>query len=208
MRTCINLSAVASRRRWAGVVVGLVGTSAALTGSVLPAGAASTSGTQTMTATTAAGSLSVTAPSGINLGGAITPGTTVSNSALGSLSWTDTLNNSTASSMTVAATSLFNATGPKIDPFTNFSVGVGQTVNTSTGNSGTTPTAAAAGPTALTGTDTTPGTTFSNPLTLATASTTTEGTWTQTGNQITVIVPASLTNSGAMSSTLQYTITG
>jgi hypothetical protein len=185
--------------------VGAIATAVlALAAAPSPAQAANT---QTVTAQTTAGVLTISAPSAISLGTTLAPGSTVAAFALGSLSWTDTLDDATASTATLAATDLYN--GPaKFIPYANFSIGPGQAVNTQAGNAGSTPLAGAAGPTALTGGDTTPGTTFSDPLTLASASATTEGTWTQPDNTITVTVPANLVSSGLLTATVQYTITG
>ncbi len=164
-----------------------------------------TAATQLMTATTTAGTLAVNVPASLSLG-SLAPGSTASNVALGSLAWTDTLNDSTASSITLAATDLYNATGPKVVPFTNFTVGSGSSINTATNNTDSMPTAGPAG--ALSGADTTPGTTYSSAVTLASGSVTTEGTWTQPGNTITVVVPANVPSSGTMTATLQYTVVG
>lgn len=195
-----------SHRRYGRAFVALAAAAIAYSGTATAPASAAT-GNQTMTATTAAaGTLSITAPAAINLGGSLAPGSTVSNFALGSLSWTDTLNDSTASSVTVASTDLF-ASASKLDPFTNFTFNTGaSSVGTQAGNTGTTPTVSGGG--TLAGTDTTPGTTFSSAVALAGGSTTTEGTWSESGNTITVLVPASLVNSGAMTATIQYTITG
>lgn len=152
--------------------------------------------------TYSAGSLSITAPGAFSLGSAIQPGSTISGASLGALSYTNTLNDGLSWSVTVAATDLYNSGNASTVPFTSFSVTVGQTVNPA----GPTPTGA--GPTSLSGPDTTPGTTYSNPLTLANGTSVQNGSYTQSGNAITVVFPANLLNSGTMSSTLQYTITG
>jgi hypothetical protein len=168
--------------------------------------AATAGGTQTVTGTTQAGVLSVTAPGSMVLatlvGGTSTPATN-----LGSLSWTDTLNTATASSVTLAATDLYYAAGASSHiKFTNFTISVDQAPTGGPLNTGAV-TAGTASQT-LTGADTTPGTTFSAPITLATGNTLTVGTWTQAANQITVGVPAATIPSTTFTATIQYTITG
>jgi hypothetical protein len=58
------------------------------------------------------------------------------------------------------------------------------------------------------GVDATPGTSYSAPITLATGSTTSVGTWTMAANKITVGVPANTIPSSPFTATIQYTITG
>ncbi|HEY8675041.1 MAG TPA: hypothetical protein VIO13_03645 [Candidatus Dormibacteraeota bacterium] len=60
----------------------------------------------------------------------------------------------------------------------------------------------------LSGVDTTPGTTYSAPITLATGTTLADGTWTQAANKIAVGVPANTILSTAFTATIQYTVTG
>lgn len=146
--------------------------------------------------------LSISPPSSVSLGTTIAAGSTVSNVALGSVSYTNTMNDGLAWSVTLAATDLFNATGPKTVPFTNFKITVGQTVSPA----GPTPTAA--GPTALGGGDSQPGTTYSGFLALVNGTSTQNGTYSQTGDAVTVTFPANQINSGTMTSTIQYTLTG
>lgn len=190
---------------WRGIM-GLMAASLAVGASCISAKAASS--TQTMTAATAAsGTLSITAPGALNLGNSIAPGTTLSAVALGPVNWTDTLNDATASSVTVAAEDLCIA-GPtsKISASTNFSISTsGSSIGTTGGNTGSNPTVGG-GASPLGGAS--GCSTYSSSATLANASATTEGTWSESGNTITVVVPANLLNSGAMTSTIQYTVTG
>jgi hypothetical protein len=67
---------------------------------------------------------------------------------------------------------------------------------------------AAGSPYTLTGAATTDFATYSTPITLATASATSEGTWTQAGNQIVIAVPANTTPGTTFAATIQYTVTG
>jgi len=201
-----NASIPTPARRPARLIIGI-----AMAGSLIAVGsshafAATASGTQTVTGTTQAGVLSVTAPGSLVLatlvGGTSTPATN-----LGSLSWTDTLNSATASSVTLAATDLYYAAGAAGHiNFTNFTISVDQAPTGDSLDTGAV-TAGTASQT-LTGADTTPGTTFSAPITLATGNTLTVGTWTQAGNKITVGVPAATIPSTTFTATIQYTITG
>lgn len=198
------------RRTGVRAAVAITGAVGILLLGVLPASAATSSGTQSMTATLTAGTVAITAPATFSLGTSIAPGSTVSNSALGALAWTDTENDATASSVTLAATDLCptSCTSSNDAPYTGFTVAAGSSIADGSGctnNTGTTPAAGAGG--TLSGTDTTPGTTFSSAVTLATGSTTTEGCWSQTGNTITVKFPANIA-SASLTSTLQYTVTG
>ena len=168
--------------------------------------AANSSGTQQMTLTTSGGSLTVTAPTNVNVG-ATPPGTTVSNVALGTLGWQDTLNNGTVSSTSIAMTDFFDSGTSAAIPFTNMSVKIGQTITGRVENTGSMPVAGPAGPFTFSGPDPTPGTSFASVVTLSSASTTSEGNWLQSGNQLNVSVPAA-TSSGAFVATIQYTITG
>lgn len=153
---------------------------------------------------TGSGSLTITAPGSISLGTSIAPGATIAAAALGTLGYTNTLSDGLSWSVTVATTDLYNSGTSATLPFTDMSLGVGQTVSCSLAA----PSAGAAGPTAFSGTDTTPGTTFSSAITAASGTSAQGGTCTQTGDALTVNVPANLLGSGAMTATVQYTITG
>ena len=154
------------------------------------------------------GYLTISAPTTLNLG-TLVPGSVVGPIALGSVTWTDTLDDSTTSSVTVASTDLYYSSSVYL-PFTDMAMGVGQTITQASTNTGPNNTAGSAGPTALSGTDTTPGTTYSGSLTLATGSATSQGSYTQGSNTITASVPANLLTStaDALTATVQYTITG
>jgi hypothetical protein len=179
---------------------------AALVMGFSPALAATSSGTQIVTGSTPAGVLSVAAPGSLALP-ALVPGSSTAATDIGSLSWTDTLNNATASSVTLQATDLYFAAGAgSYIPFTHFTITVDQTPTGGPLDSGVvTPGAASQ---TLTGVDTTPGTTYSLPITLASGNTLADGTWTQIANMITVGVPADTILSTAFIATIQYTITG
>jgi hypothetical protein len=169
--------------------------------------AATAGGTQTLTGTSSAGVLSVTAPATLVLP-SLVGGSSTAATNLGSLSWTDTLNTATASSVTLAATDLYFAAGVGGHiPFTNFTIAVDQAPTGNALNGGANAAAGAASQ-VLSGVDTTPGTTYSSPITLATGSATSVGTWGQSANMITVGVPANTIPGSAFTSTIQYTITG
>jgi hypothetical protein len=171
-----------------------------------PASAATAGDTQTVTGTTQPGVLSITAPGALALP-ALVDGSSTAATNLGSLSWTDTLNTATASSVTLAATDLYFAAGAgSFIPFTHFTITVDQAPTGSALNNGAVTAGAASQ--VLSGADTTPGTTYCTPITLATGSTLTNGTWTQAANKITVGVPANTILSTAFTATLQYTVTG
>jgi hypothetical protein len=128
---------------------------------------------------------------------------------LGSLSWTDTLNDSAVSSVTLAATNLWHAAGAGLYiPWADFTISVDPTVIASSMNTGAAATVPAGSPYTLTGAATTDFATYSTPITLATASATSEGTWTQAANQIVVAVPANTTPGTTFAATIQYTVTG
>lgn len=184
---------------------------AALVGAALligcvPASAATGGSTQTVTGSTPAGLLTITAPGSLALP-SLVPGSAIAATNLGSLTWTDTLNNATASSVTLQATDLYFAAGATSHiPFTDMTITVDQAPVADPLNSGVV-TAGAASQT-LSGADTTPGTTYSLPITLAMGDTLADGTWTQAANKITVGVPADTILSTAFTATIQYTITG
>jgi hypothetical protein len=168
--------------------------------------AATAGGTQILTGSTSPGVLSVTAPGTLALP-ALVDGSSTAATDLGSLSWTDTLNTATASSVTLAATDLYFAAGATSHIiFTNFTISVDQAPTGNALNTGS----VTSGPASqtLSGADTTPGTTYSAPITLATGSTTTGGTWNQAANKITVSVPSTTILNTAFTATIQYTITG
>jgi hypothetical protein len=150
--------------------------------------------------------LSVSAPADVTLP-ALVGGSSTAATDLGSLSWTDTLNTATAHSVTMAATDLYYAAGVgSYIPFTKFTISVDQAPTGNALNTGAVTSGAASQ--VLTGADTTPGTTFSAPITLVTSNTIAVGTWSQAANKVTVGVPANTLPSTTFTSTIQYTITG
>ncbi|MFZ0169615.1 MAG: hypothetical protein WAL64_09390 [Candidatus Dormiibacterota bacterium] len=187
---------------------GLVTVAALLGGGMMIFGSSpSLAATQTLTGTSSPGVLSITAPGSLTLP-TLVNGSSTAATSLGSLSWTDTLNDATVSSVTLAATNLWHAAGAGLYiPWADFTITVDQSPTAGGLNTGS---AAVAGPATevLTGTPTTDFGTYSTPITLATASATSEGTWTQANNQITISVPANTTASTLFSATIQYTITG
>jgi hypothetical protein len=154
---------------------------------------AAASGTQIMTGTTSGGVLSISAPASLVLptlvGGSSTPATN-----LGSVSWTDTMNDSVVSSVTLAATNLWHAAGAGLYiPWADFTITVDPTAVANVDNTGANAVVPAGSPYVLSGAPTTDFATYSNPITLATASATSEGTWTLANNTIVVAVPAGTT---------------
>jgi hypothetical protein len=151
------------------------------------------SGTQVVTGTTPGGALSITAPAALALP-ALVGGNETSATNLGTLSWTDTLNDSIVSSVTLAATNLWHAAGAGLFiPWGDFTITVDPTVTANPMNTGPAAIVPAGSPYTLTGAPTTDFATYSTPITLATESATSEGTWSQAANQIVVAVPANTT---------------
>jgi len=195
-----------TRRPFAAVATGVVASGALLLLAASPVAAAS--GTQVVTGSTQGGVLSITAPGALVLptlmGGSSTAATN-----LGSVSWTDTLNDSVVSSVTLAATNLWHAAGAGLYiPWADFTITVDPNVVGNAMNTGSAATVPAGSPYTLAGTATTDFATYSTPITLATESATSEGTWTQAANQIVVAVPANTTPGTLFAATIQYTVTG
>lgn len=189
-----------SRTRRVLVVAGI---SAAALAVALPGRAsASTSGTsnQSVTATVVAGTLTVTAPPALVTN--LSPGVANTGIALGSLVYTNTLNDGLAWTVTVTSNDWMFSTNTI--HFTGMTVTPGSTIGVGTGGVGT-PTAGGGG--TFTGSDATPGTTQSSPVTMATGTSTTQGVFTQNGSTLAVIVPGG-TPTGAYTGTIVYTITG
>jgi hypothetical protein len=129
--------------------------------------------------------------------GDITAGETSAAAFVGDVFYTNTLNNGQVWSSTVAATSLTGGGG--VIGFDGMAFTPGETVTPSgpvPGASGT-----------FTGIDTTPGATYSDPLTLVTAQATDQGSFTHLDSTATLSVPSGV-SAGTYSGTLQYTITG
>ena len=193
-------------RRSIRVGVGVIATGALIVLGSLPAAAAS--GTQVITGSTSGGVLSIAAPGALTLptlvAGSSTPATN-----LGSVSWTDTMNDSVVSSVTLAATNLWHAAGAGLYiPWADFTITVDPTPVANAMNSGAAAVVPSGSPYVLAGTPTTDFGTYSTPITLATASATSEGTWTLVNNQIVVAVPAGTTPGTSFAATVQYTVTG
>lgn len=166
------------------------------------------SGTQTVTGTSPGGVLSITAPGALTLP-ALVGGSKTAATNLGSVSWTDTMNNSAVSSVTLAATNLWHAAGAGLYiPWGDFTITVDPSPSANANNSGAAVVVPAGSPYVLTGAPTTDFATYSTPITLATGSATSEGTWTQANNQILIDVPANTTPGTIFSATIQYTVTG
>jgi hypothetical protein len=162
---------------------------------------------QAVSGTSSAGILSITAPGSLTLP-TLVNGSSTAPIDLGSLSWTDTLNDAVVSSVTLAATNLWHAAGAGLYiPWADFTITVDQSPTPGALNTGASAVAGAATQ-VLTGAPTTDFGTYSTPITLATESATSEGTWTQANNQITVAVPADTTPATSFTGTIQYTITG
>lgn len=170
--------------------------------------AAAASGTQIMTGSTSGGVLSIAAPGALVLP-TLVAGSSTAATNLGSVSWTDTMNDSVVSSVTLAATNLWHAAGAGLYiPWADFTITVDPTPVANVNNTGAVAVVPPGSPYVLTGTPTTDFGTYSTPITLATASATSEGTWTLVNNQIVVAVPAGTTPGTAFAATIQYTVTG
>jgi hypothetical protein len=186
-------------------------TGIAVTGAIIVFGSgpvAAASGTQLVTGATLGGILSITAPSALTLP-TLVGGSSTAATNLGSLSWTDTMNDAVVSSVTLAATNLWQAAGAGLYiPWADFTITVAPTATPNVNNSGTNAVVPAGSPYVLTGAPTTDFATYSTPITLATASATSEGTWTEATNQISVAVPANTTPGTTFTATIQYTVTG
>jgi hypothetical protein len=200
-------NSIRSARRSMSLVAAIAASGALIVLGSSPA-AAATSGTQILTGSTSGGVLSITAPGALTLptlvAGSSTPATN-----LGSLTWTDTMNDAVVSSVTLAATNLWEAAGAGLYiPWADFTITVDQTPTANVNNSGAAATVPPGSPYVLAGTATTDFATLSTAITLATASATSEGSWTQANNQITVAVPANTTPGTLFHATIQYTVTG
>ncbi|MGA8361854.1 MAG: hypothetical protein WB793_09535 [Candidatus Dormiibacterota bacterium] len=170
--------------------------------------AAAASGTQTVTGSTSGGVLSIAAPGALALP-TLVAGSSTAATNLGSLSWTDTMNDAAVSSVTLAATNLWHAAGAGLYiPWGDFKITVDPSPTADVMNTGSAVVVPAGSPYVLAGAPTTDFATYSTPITLATASATSEGTWTQANNQIVVAVPANTTPGTLFTATIQYTVTG
>jgi hypothetical protein len=195
-----------SLRRLLSLATGLAAAGALILTGSTPAAAAS--GTQVVTGSTLSGVLSITAPGALTLP-TLVGGSSTAATNLGSLSWTDTLNDSVVSSVTLAATNLWEAAGAGLYiPWADFRITVDPAPSANVNNTGSAVVVPGGSPYVLAGTATTDFATYSTPITLATASATSEGTWTQANNQITVAVPANTTPGTTFAATIQYTVTG
>jgi hypothetical protein len=170
--------------------------------------ASAASGTQIVTGSTSGGVLSIAAPGALILP-TLVSGSSTAATSLGSLSWTDTMNDAVVSSVTLAATNLWHAAGAGLYiPWADFTITVDPAPVANVNNTGAAATVPVGSPYVLAGAPTTDFATYSTPITLATASATSEGTWTQANNQIVVAVPANTTPGTLFTATIQYTVTG
>ena len=201
-----QISRPTARRRSISIATG-IGVAAAVI--VFGTGTASAaSGTQTVTGATVGGVLSITAPPTLALPALVADSSTAATN-LGSLTWTDTMNDAVVSSVTLAATNLWHAAGAGLYiPFQDFTITADPAPVPNVNNTGAAPTVPAGSPYVLTGAPTTGFAAYSDPITLATGSATSEGSWTEAGNQISVAVPGDTTPGTAFSATIQYTVTG
>jgi hypothetical protein len=186
-------------------------TGIAVTGAILVFGSGpvdAAGGTQLVTGATLGGILSITAPAALTLP-TLVAGSSTAAINLGSVSWTDTMNDSVVSSVTLTTTNLWEAAGAGLNiPYADFTITVGPTPTPNAMNSGSPALVPAGSPYVLTGAATADNTTYSTPITLATASATSEGTWTEAANQISIAVPANTTPGTTFVATIQYTVTG
>jgi hypothetical protein len=201
-----ELSIRTARRRSLRLVIAIAVAGSAMAFGSGPVSAAS--GTQTVTGATTGGVLSITAPGTLALP-TLVAGTSTAPTNLGSLSWTDTMNDAVVSSVTLAATNLWHAAGAGLYiPWADFTITVDPSPTANPMNTGSSVVVPSGGPYVLAGAATTDFATYCTPITLATASATSEGTWTASGNQIAIAVPANTTPGTAFSATIQYTVTG
>jgi hypothetical protein len=199
-------NSIRSARRSMSLVVAVAASGALIVLGSSPAAAAS--GTQIVTGSTSSGVLSISAPAALTLP-ALVAGSSTAATNLGSLTWTDTMNDAVVSSVTLAATNLWHAAGAGLYiPWADFTITVDLTPTANVNNSGAAATVPAGSPYVLAGTATTDFATYSTAITLATASATSEGSWTQANNQITVAVPGNTTPGTLFTATIQYTVTG
>ena len=196
----------AARRRSMRMATGIGAVGAVIIFGSVPAAAAS--GTQIVTGSTSGGVLSIAAPGALTLP-TLVAGSSTAATNLGSLSWTDTMNDSVVSSVAFAATNLWHAAGAGLYiPWADFTITVDPTPTPNAMNTGAAAVVPPGSPYVLAGTPTTDFGTYSTPITLATASATSEGTWTMASNQIVVAVPANTTPGTTFTATIQYTVTG
>lgn len=195
-----------SARRSMSLVAAIAASGALIMLGATPASAAS--GTQIVTGSTSGGVLSISAPGALTLP-TLVSGSSTAATNLGSLTWTDTMNDAVVSSVTLAATNLWNAAGAGLYiPWADFTIHVDPSPVANVNNTGSAVVVPAGSPYVLAGTATTDFATYSTPITLATASATSEGSWTQANNQIVVAVPANTTPGTLFTATIQYTVTG
>jgi hypothetical protein len=188
------------------IATGIITAGALVVFASIPAAAAS--GTQIMTGSTSGGVLSISAPGTLVLP-TLVAGSSTAATNLGSVSWTDTMNDSVVSSVTLAATNLWHAAGAGLYiPWADFTIIVDPTIVANAMNAGAAAVVPPGSPYVLAGTPTTDFGTYSTPITLATASATSEGTWTLVNNEIVVAVPAGTTPGTSFAATIQYTVTG
>ena len=170
--------------------------------------AADASSNQIVTGTSPGGTLSITAPGALTLPSLI-GGSSTAATNLGSLTWTDTMNDAAVSSVTLAATNLWEAAGAGLYiPWARFTITVDPAPVPNVNNTGAAVVVPAGSPYVLAGTPTTDFATYSTPITLATGSATSEGSWTAANNKITVSVPANTTPGTLFTATVQYTVIG
>jgi hypothetical protein len=195
-----------SARRSISLVAAIAASGGLIMLGATPASAAS--GTQIVTGSTSGGVLSISAPGALTLP-TLVSGSSTAATDLGSLTWTDTMNDAVVSSVTLAATNLWHAAGAGLYiPWADFTIHVDPSPVANVNNTGSAVVVPAGSPYVLTGTATTDFATYSTAITLATASATSEGSWTQANNQIVVAVPANTTPGTLFTATIQYTVTG
>lgn len=147
--------------------------------------------------------LNITAPAPTIDFANLTAGSSNNQQPMGTVNFTNTVGDGMPWSTSVAATDLVDSTSHAIIPFTDVTVLPGSSMTTISGgylpSSGSTVT--------LSGTDGSPGVSFSNAVTLASGLSNYQGSYQQAGGKMEVNVPANVINS-SFTGTLQYTITG
>ena len=139
---------------------------------------------------------------GVAFGSVAAGGTKTVN--IGDVDYTNTLGSGNNWTVTVKSTSLVG--GANVIPFSNLKYAPGATITRVPSGAGSLPTAQPT-ETAFSGTDTTPGTAYSGPVTMATGASSIQGGFRQSGSTLKLDVPPSAVG-GNYVGTLQYTITG
>ena len=175
-----------------------------------PIDAASSNATQTTTLNVTGGVLTVSLSQQADAFPSVSAGGGTVSAPAGSINFTNTLNDGLGWSITVAATDMVTTSGPSCAPasgcipFTSEAFGSGCA---STGFSQVSSGVSGTNQTSFAGPDTTPGQTFSSPVTIGTSQPVLQGSFSITGCIVHATVAANQ-SAGSYGGSLQYTITG